>query len=46
MNLYLNQQESIENDKSNNDKYVKKVKTQINQNKQFLKKIEKRRIFI
>ena len=29
------------NDKSNNDKYVKKVKTQINENKQFLKKSEK-----
>ena len=29
------------NDKSNNDKYVTKVKTQINENKQFLKKIEK-----
>ena len=29
------------NDKSNNNKYVKKVKTQINENKRFLKKIEK-----
>lgn len=29
------------NDKSTNNKYVKKVKTQIDENKQFLKKIEK-----